>query len=94
MYFVCGNSDGAVSSGGTFWTEPFALPVCGADEALSLHLNIFAAIGRGVFVEMRFASGKELISRSTVIQGGSVDHIVIRSPHFITMSVCCGFHAF
>jgi hypothetical protein len=44
--------------------------------ALSLHLNIFAAIGRGVFVEMRFADHHELISRSAVIQGGSVDHIV------------------
>jgi hypothetical protein len=69
--------DGSVSSGGTFWTEPFALPVCDKEgDALSLHLNIFAAIGRGVFVEMRFADHHELISRSAVIQGGSVDHIV------------------
>jgi hypothetical protein len=47
--------DGAANSGGNFTTEPFVLPVCAEGQSLSLHLNIFAAIGRGAYVELHFA---------------------------------------
>eukprot|EP01047_Picozoa_sp_COSAG01_P056239 COSAG01_NODE_6354_length_3718_cov_7.547665_3_plen_196_part_00 len=67
---------GNAAAVGTFKTEPFKLPKCSASQALSLHLNIFAAIGRGALVDIYAATGSHLLARSTTIQGGGVDFTV------------------
>lgn len=66
-------------------TEPFTLPSCPADEALTLHLNIFTAIGRGAYVELKPAArtqNNDMFSSSSA-PGGKHGSPSLRSTQII-----------
>jgi hypothetical protein len=85
--------EGAAAAVGSLATVPFKLPECSSRRgettgatALTLHLNIFAAIGRGALIELRSpppagatapdAASSNLLAQSELIEGGGTDYVV------------------